>query len=273
MFISIYRKYLHYFESPCSHGMAKKTWRHERIILCICDQQVSFWQIMFSPPKKIFPVRRWFQHSHLISVHHKICAIRCDNMCPAHYCLAPSEQSMFLTKSTPTGNVKPNFSPQQSYVSPTPYAPVLAHRTVHPVVPRIVAWGNKNLHTYSKLWNKDHRFEGLLRFKKPNISWKLFSFRAGFYQVLWSYASLCTFETVLSPALKYSLMLGENRCLYISGRKNSTNNQTAEYNENDENTTAKDLQPRAISELKIGCSLKDCVTKRLWYILPVFFCA
>ena len=46
-------------------------------------------------------------------------------------------------------------------------------------------------------------------------------------------------------------------------KKKSTNNQTAEYNENDENTTAKDLQPRAISELKIGCSLKDCVTKRL----------
>ena len=147
------------------------------------------------------------------------CAIRCDNMCLAHYCPAPSEQSMFLTKSTPTGNVKPNFSPPQSYASPTPYAPVLAHRTVHTVVPSIVAWGNKNLHTYSKLWNKDHRFEGLLRFKKPNISWKLYSFRAGFYQVLWSYTSLCTFETVLLPALKYALMLGENRCLYISGRK------------------------------------------------------
>ena len=56
MFISIYRKYLHYFERPCSHGMAKKTWRHERIILCICDQQVSFGQIMFSaPPTKFFP--------------------------------------------------------------------------------------------------------------------------------------------------------------------------------------------------------------------------
>ena len=62
MFISIYRKYLHYFERPCSHGMAKKTWRHERIILCICDQQVSFGQIMLTtppPPNKIFPVRRW----------------------------------------------------------------------------------------------------------------------------------------------------------------------------------------------------------------------
>ena len=64
MFISIYRKYLHYFERPCSHGMAKKTWRHERIILCICDQQVSFGQIMFSPPTKIFPIRRccWGQN-------------------------------------------------------------------------------------------------------------------------------------------------------------------------------------------------------------------
>ena len=114
-----------------------------------------------------------FQHSHLLSVQSQ-CAIRCDNMCLVHYCPAPSEQSMFLTKSRPTGNVKPNFSPPQSYASPTPYAPVLAHRTVHTVVPSIVAWGNKNLHTYSKLWNKDHRFEGLLRFKKPNISWKLF---------------------------------------------------------------------------------------------------
>ena len=37
------------------------------------------------------------------------CAIRCDNMYPAHYCPASSEQSIFLTKSTPTGNVKPNF--------------------------------------------------------------------------------------------------------------------------------------------------------------------
>ena len=59
MLISIYWKYLHYFERPCSQGMAKKTWRHERIILCICDQQVSFWRIIFSPPNKIFPVRRW----------------------------------------------------------------------------------------------------------------------------------------------------------------------------------------------------------------------
>ena len=50
MLISICRKYLHYFERPCSHGMAKKTSCHERIILCICDQQVLFGQIMFSPP-------------------------------------------------------------------------------------------------------------------------------------------------------------------------------------------------------------------------------
>ena len=27
--ISIYRKYLHYFERLCSHGMTMKTWRHE----------------------------------------------------------------------------------------------------------------------------------------------------------------------------------------------------------------------------------------------------
>ena len=50
--ISIYRKYLRYFERPCSHCMAKKTRRHERIILCICDQQVLFGQIMFTPTPK-----------------------------------------------------------------------------------------------------------------------------------------------------------------------------------------------------------------------------
>ena len=60
MLISIYRKYLHYFERPCSHGIAKKTWRHVRIILCIRNQQVSFGQIMLSypSPNKIFPVCR-----------------------------------------------------------------------------------------------------------------------------------------------------------------------------------------------------------------------
>ena len=48
------------------------------------------------------------------------CAIRCDNMCPAHCCPASSEQSSFLTKSTPVGNVQPNVSPLQSYAAPTP---------------------------------------------------------------------------------------------------------------------------------------------------------
>ena len=49
--ISIYRKYLRYFEHLCSHSMAKKTWRHKRIILCICDQQVSFGQLMLRSPQ------------------------------------------------------------------------------------------------------------------------------------------------------------------------------------------------------------------------------
>ena len=48
------------------------------------------------------------------------CAICCDNMCPEHYCPASSEQSIFLTKSTPVGNVKPNFPPAQSYAAPMP---------------------------------------------------------------------------------------------------------------------------------------------------------
>ena len=81
-------------------------------------------------------------------------------------------------------------------------------------------------------------------------------------------------------------------------KKKSINNQTTEYNENDENTTVKDLQRRAtfkrcvtkrldlfyrysvewtkkivtpgrdlqrraISELKNGCSINECVTRRL----------
>ena len=61
--------------------------------------------------------------------------------------------------------------------------------------------------------------------------------------------------------------------MFVYRRKKRTNNQTAEYNQNNENTKVKDLQRRAISELKIGCSIKECVTKRLWYILLVFFCA
>ena len=60
-------------------------------------------------------------------------------------------------------------------------------------------------------------------------------------------------------------------CIYR--RKKSTHNQIAEYNQNNEITKVKDLQRKAISELKIGCSIKECVTKRLWYILVVFVCA
>ena len=44
----------------------------------------------------------------------------------APYCPASSEQSIFLTKSTPIRNVKVNFLPPQSYAAPTRYAPVLA---------------------------------------------------------------------------------------------------------------------------------------------------
>ena len=161
-------------------------------------------------------------------------------MCLAHYCPASSEQSIFLTKSTPIRNVKPNFSLPQSYAAPTPYAQVLALCTVYTVVPSIVTRGDKSLHTYWKPRNKLHQLEGLLWFKKLNISWKLYSFRVGFYQVLWSCASLHTFETVVLPALKYAVMLAKKRCLYMGGKK-STNNQTAEYNQNNKNTKVKDL--------------------------------
>ena len=45
-------------------------------------------------------------------------------------------------------------------------------------------------------------------------------------------------------------------------KKKSINNQTTQYNENDENTTVKDLQRRA--------TFKRCVTKTLWFILSGF---
>ena len=104
-------------------------------------------------------------------------AIHFDNMCPAHHCPASSEQLSFSTKFlTPIGNVQPNFLLPQSYATPTPYAPVFAHRTVHTVGPRIVAWDMtkvaipiQNLGTI-----KHHRLEGLLRFKKLIISRKLY---------------------------------------------------------------------------------------------------
>ena len=98
-------------------------------------------------------------------------------MCPAHHCPASSEQLSFSTKFlTPIGNVQPNVLLPQSYATPTPYAPVFAHRTVHTIGPRIVAWDMtkvaipiQNLGTI-----KHHRLEGLLRFKKLIISRKLY---------------------------------------------------------------------------------------------------
>ena len=102
------------------------------------------------------------------------CAIHCDDMCPAHCCPVSSEQSLFLTKLILIGNVHPNFWLPQSYATPTPYAPVFSCSTVHTVGPSIIVWGDKSLHTYSKPGNKHHQLEGLLRFKKPIISRKLY---------------------------------------------------------------------------------------------------
>ena len=86
---------------------------------------------------------------------------------------------------------------------------------------------------------KRHRLEGLLQFKKLIISLKLY---------------IVCYSQLLSSQ--------EERCFYISARKKSINNQTMEYNENDEDTTVKDLKWRA--------TFKRCVTKRLWFILSVF---
>ena len=62
----------------------------------------------------------------------------------------------------------------QSYGTLTPYVPVFPHSTVHTIGPSIVARVNKSLYTYLKPQNKDHQLEGLLRFKKPIISRKLY---------------------------------------------------------------------------------------------------
>ena len=106
------------------------------------------------------------------------CAIHCeDTSCPAHCCPASSQQLSFLTKFlTPIGNVQPNFLLPQRYATPTctPYAPVFARRNVHTVNPSTVAWGDKSLHTYSKPRNKHNQLEGLLEFKKPIVSHKLY---------------------------------------------------------------------------------------------------
>ena len=93
-----------------------------------------------------------FWHSHLLPVYRPSqSAIHCDNMCLVHCCpLSSSKQSSLLTKSIPTENVQPNFLLPQSYATPTPYAPVFPHTTVHTIGSSIVVWGDKSLHTYSK---------------------------------------------------------------------------------------------------------------------------
>ena len=89
------------------------------------------------------------------------------------------------------------------------------------LAPGIVAWDMtkvsipiQNLGTI-----KHHRLEGLLQFKKLIISLKLY---------------IVCYSQLLSSQ--------EERCFYISARKKSINNQTMEYNENDEDTTVKDLK-------------------------------
>ena len=65
-------------------------------------------------------------------------------------------------------------------------------------------------HAYSKPRNKHHRLEGLLRFKKPIISRKL-------YIVFQSW--LRAFQTFLLPAIKYAVMLGEKKKMFVYKRK------------------------------------------------------
>ena len=124
------------------------------------------------------------------------CAIHCDDMCPAHCYPASYEQSSFLTKSIPMGNVQQNVLLPQSYATLTPYAPVFPRSTVYTIGPSIVALVDKSPHSYLKPRNKDHQLEGLLWFKKPIISRKL-------HIVCWS--------RLLSSQ--------DKRCLYRSARR------------------------------------------------------
>ena len=95
MLISIYRKYMNYFERLCSHGMAMKTWRHERIILCICDQQVSFGQIMFISPTKFFPYAGGLEREG-----NKITPI-----CPGINCSTPTALNVFSLSFDPSNTI------------------------------------------------------------------------------------------------------------------------------------------------------------------------
>ena len=71
----------------------EKTWRHERIILCICDQQVLFGQIMFNPPppNKIFPVRRWLWGKMLVKLM-KTSVLRIIDMISNHACFGKKKE-------------------------------------------------------------------------------------------------------------------------------------------------------------------------------------
>ena len=70
-------------------------------------------------------------------------------------------------------------------------------------------------------------------------------------------------QSELPPCIQCTGVRQTRRKMFVHKRKKkSINNQTTEYNENDENTTVKDLQRRA--------TFKRCVTKRLSFILSVF---
>ena len=69
---------------------------------------------------------------------------------------------------------KPNFLLRQSYATPTPYAPVFAHHTVHTVGPRDCCMTKVSIPIQNLGTIKHHRLEGLLQFKKLIISLKLY---------------------------------------------------------------------------------------------------
>ena len=69
---------------------------------------------------KLSAILLMFQHSHLLSIHRN--AQFAVITCAQHTIVLPHLNNLliFLTKSMPTANVAPNFSPPQSYAAPTP---------------------------------------------------------------------------------------------------------------------------------------------------------
>ena len=138
----------------------------------------------------------------------------------APYCPASSEQSIFLTKSTPIRNVKVNFLPPQSYAAPTQYAPVLARHTVHTVVPSIICYMDRQKSPYLlKTSEQTSPVEWCLAVQKADYESKVVLFQRRFLSSPLKICKPSYFWNCSVTCPKYGVMLAEKRCLYIGGKK------------------------------------------------------